>query len=341
MTESKAERAAPLEVGGQLVAPGERLRFDLPAALLPTGTQLQIPITVVNGMKAGPRLWLSAAVHGDELNGVEIIRRVLDRLKDPLRTGAVIAVPIVNVFGFIGQSRYLPDRRDLNRCFPGSPRGSLASRMAHLFMTKIVACSTHGIDLHTASLDRSNLPQVRGDMTDPQTRRVAEAFGAPAMLHSSARTGSLRAAASRRGLPAIVFEGGESQRFNEAVIDVGVRGIFSVMRELGMISKSPGGKRVPSALLKESSWIRAKRGGLLRLTVSEGATVEAGQDMGTVADPFGADGVRIRAPFRGLVIGKTNNPVVHGGDPLIHLGRLPRPQPTSEGVDESLPDRGW
>lgn len=330
MTASKASRNEPFECGGYFVAPGQRLRFDMPVALLPTHTQLHIPVTVVNGLKSGPRLWLSAAVHGDELNGVEIISRVLNRLEDPLRCGTIIAVPIVNVFGFIGQSRYLPDRRDLNRSFPGSMRGSLASRVAHLFMTEIVARCTHGIDLHTAAVDRSNLPQVRGDMTDPETRKLAEAFSAPAMVQSPPRPGSLRGAATKRGQPVLVFEGGEAQRFNEPAIDAGVRGIFGVMHSLGMVPKSLRGKRFKTTLVEESSWIRARRGGLWRLLVEEGETVKSGEALGIIGDPFGADRITIRAPFDGIVIGKTNNPVVHGGDSLVHLGKL------STAEDESL-----
>ena len=326
MTASRAKRVEPFEIGGHFVAAGQRLRFDLPVALLPTHTQLHIPITVVHGMRPGPRLWVSAAVHGDELNGVEVIRRVLDKLDDPLRAGTVVAVPIVNVFGFIGQSRYLPDRRDLNRCFPGSARGSLASRIAHLFLHEVVERCTHGIDLHTAAEDRSNWPQVRGDMTDPETRELAEAFGAPVMVQSATRSGSLRYAATKRGQPVLVYEGGEAQRFNESAIRVGVRGILGVMYKLGMAKRPDRAKRQPLKLVEESSWIRARRGGLLRLRVAEGDTVECGETLALISDPFGADELALRAPFDGVVIGKTNNPVVHGGDSVVHLGRFVRLQ---------------
>jgi uncharacterized protein len=323
VTASKAKRNEPFECGGYFIAAGQRLRFDMPVALLPTHTQLHIPVTVVNGLKPGPRLWLSAAVHGDELNGVEIISRALGQLKDPLRCGTIVAVPIVNVFGFIGQSRYLPDRRDLNRSFPGSLRGSLAARIANLFMTEIVERCTHGLDFHTAAVDRSNLPQVRGDMTDPETRRLAEAFNAPVMMQSPTRPGSLRGAAAKRGQATLVFEGGEAQRFNESAIGTGVRGIFGVLHTLGMVAKPPRGKRTKTILVEESSWIRARRGGLWQLQVDEGETVKSGEALGIIGDPFGADRITVRAPFDGVVVGKTNNPVVHGGDSLVHLGKLP------------------
>lgn len=307
------------------MAAGHRLRFDLPAALLPTHTQLDLPLTVLHGRKPGPTLWLSAAVHGDELNGVEVIRRVVDRLDEPLRRGTLIAVPIVNVFGFIGQSRYLPDRRDLNRCFPGSARGSLAGRIAHLFMTEIVQRCTHGIDLHTASTDKTNLPQVRADLDDPETLRCAEVFGAPAMLHARTRDGSLRAAATKHGVAVLLFEGGEPQRFNGKVIDVAERGVLNVMHSLGMIRRINKRRVPPTVRIDESAWVRARRGGVLRLKVENGTWVEQGGALGTVSDPFGDDEVTVRAPFAGIVIGHSLNPVVHGGDAVAHVGRVAGP----------------
>lgn len=329
MTASKPE---PLEIHGFRVAPGEQQRFDLPVALLPTHTQVHLPVTVVNGRRPGPRLWLSAAIHGDELNGIEIIRRVLARV-DPLELhGALLCVPVVNVFGFLQQSRYLPDRRDLNRSFPGSPRGSLAARLAHLFLTEIVARSTHGIDLHTASNQRTNWPQVRGCLDSPETRRMAAAFGAPAMIHSTLRNGSLRATALRLGIPALVYEGGESLRFDPGAIDVGVRGGRGVMRALGMVRKGPR-KQPPSLLIRRSTWVRARRGGLVRLAVEEGQRVAKGDVLATTSDPLGEDPQVIRAPHAGVVIGHSLNPVAHGGDAVVHLGEV-----ESVGLPE---DEAW
>lgn len=319
MTASKRSSAEPVTIGGHVVQPGERLRFDLPVALLPTHTQLHIPVCVLHARRPGPRVWVSAAVHGDELNGVEIISRVLTELEgEDLLQGTLVAVPIVNVFGFIGQSRYLPDRRDLNRSFPGSSKGALASRIAHLFMTEIVEGCTHGLDLHTAALDRYNLPQVRGDFRDGRVRELAEAFGAPVALDSPTRSGSLRAAAGRLEIPVIVFEGGAALRFNESAIEVGVRGVLDVLRSLGMVKR---GKRKPRPcqFLGKSSWVRARKGGLLRMAVDEGASVEKGQVIASVADPLGADRTPIRAPFDGVVVGTSLNPIVHAGDALVHV----------------------
>ncbi len=322
-----SKRHPPFEIGGQRIRPGERLRFDLPVAWLPTRTPLSLPLTVMHGLRPGPRLWVCAAVHGDELNGVEVIARVLDALEGPLRSGTLITIPIVNVFGFIQQSRYLPDRRDLNRSFPGSKRGSLAGRIANLFMNEIVARCTHGVDLHTGSLEKTNYPQVRGNFHDDEALRLAHAFRAPVMLHSIIRDGSLRGAATRHGVPVIVFEGGEALRFNEYAIDVGVRGVLGVMKDLGLLGKTPAykgrrPKRRPSFLVESSAWIRARRGGLLSLLVHGGELVEAEQPIGRITDPFGEDPFTLRAPYRGLVIGHTNNPVVHGGDAVVHLGQV-------------------
>ena len=321
MIESKAEPWGPLTIGGETIAPGARARFDLPVALLPTRTPLHIPLTVLNGRREGPRLWLSAAIHGDELNGVEIIARVLDRIGETLQRGSIIAAPIVNVFGFMEGMRYLPDRRDLNRSFPGSNRGSLASRVAHIFLTEIVDHCEYGIDLHTAGTDRDNYPQTRGDFHDEETRRFAEAFGAPLMVHSSMRDGSLRAAARKRGIRVLVYEGGQPLRFDEHAIEVGVRGVLGVLRELGMTGRRRRVAPPAQTLIESTSWIRAKSGGVLRLGVRGGQRVTKNQVLGPVADPFGDEEVPVKAPFDGIVIGLATNPVVHGGDAVVHIGR--------------------
>lgn len=223
-----------MQVGGEAVPPGRRRELELPVARLPTDTWLSIPVVVLNGRAPGPTVWLSGAVHGDEINGVEIVRR-LARTLDPRRlAGTVIAVPVVNVFGFVNESRSFPDRRDLNRSFPGSTRGSLAARLAHLFMQEVVSRSDDGIDFHTATDHRTNLPQLRCDLDDPETRRCAVAFGAPMTLHSRLRDGSLREAATSRGIPVLLYEGGEPVRFNEWAIRAGVDGALRVLQELGM-----------------------------------------------------------------------------------------------------------
>ncbi len=236
MTASRAEghRNVAITVGERTVAPGRTARFELPFARLPTGSDASLPVAVVNGRYAGPHVWLSGAIHGDELNGVEIIRRVLRRLEARRLHGAVLAVPIVNVFGFLSESRYLPDRRDLNRSFPGSGRGSLANRLAHLFMTEVVSQCSLGIDLHTATNHRINLPQLRANLDDPETRRLAVAFGAPFAIQARLRDGSLRQAALDQEIGVLLYEAGQAHRFDEAAIQAGVEGVLRVLNELKM-----------------------------------------------------------------------------------------------------------
>jgi uncharacterized protein len=311
-----------IKIGGITVAPGERKRAEIPLAYLPTQTLLALPVTVVNGTQAGPRLWLSAAIHGDEINGVEIIRQVLDRLNPTQLHGTLIAVPIVNVFGFIEQSRYLPDRRDLNRAFPGSERGSLASRIAYLFMTEIVSLCTHGIDLHTASNHRINLPQVRANLNDPETYRCAKAFNAPLLIHATTRDGSLRQAAAVQGIPVLLYEAGEALRFDKNAIAIGVEGILRVMVALGMVELKLTPTSVTPLEVKESKWVRAPRSGILHLNVALGQTVARKQLLGVVADAFGETSVKAYAPCDGLVIGCTQNPLVNQGDGILHLAVL-------------------
>ncbi|MCA9244505.1 MAG: succinylglutamate desuccinylase/aspartoacylase family protein [Phycisphaerales bacterium] len=321
VTRSSANQVAPIEFGDVAIQPGERRRLDLLIGRLPTHTPLHMPLIVVHSKRPGPRLWVNAAIHGDELNGTEIIRIALDRVGDRLSRGTLIAVPIVNVISFIQQTRYLPDRRDLNRSFPGSTRGSLAARLAHQFMNQIVARCTHGLDLHTASLEKTNYPQVRGNLRDPETNRLARAFNAPVIMQSIVRNGSLRDAATRRGVPIIVYEAGEPQRFNPLAIEIGVNGVMGVLKALGMIDFPIERNRRRPMIIQSSTWIRARGGGLLRLTVEEGQSVKAGQELGTIADPFGEHATPVTAPFAGLIIGRTENPVIHDGDAIIHLGQ--------------------
>jgi uncharacterized protein len=317
------ETSPTIEIGGVTVAPGERKRAEIPLAYLPTQTLLSLPVSVVNGTQVGARLWLSAAIHGDEINGVEIIRQVLDRINPATLQGTLIAVPIVNVFGFIEQSRYLPDRRDLNRSFPGSDRGSLASRIAHLFMTQIVSQCTHGIDLHTASNHRINLPQVRANLHDAETYRCAKAFNAPLLIHATTRDGSLRQAADRQGIPVLLYEAGEALRFNTNAIAIGVEGILRVMAALRMIQLELNPTTSVTPLeVQESKWVRAPQSGILHLNVALGQTVARKQLLGVVADAFGETCIKAYAPCDGLVIGCTQNPLVNQGDGILHLAVL-------------------
>jgi predicted deacylase len=326
-------RNQPIEIAGVFVNPGERRRIEIPVAKLPTGTGLHLPIMVINGTKPGPTVWISAAVHGDEVNGVEIIGRVLERTEPRELAGCLIAVPIVNVFGFNAQSRYLPDRRDLNRSFPGFEQGSVAGRLAWLFMQEVVRKCRYGIDLHTGSNHRTNLPQIRANLHDEETRLLAESFGAPVIMHAGAIDGSLRKAATMSGICTIVYEAGEPLRFDDAAIQLGRDGVLRVLHALGMRATRPRHKGVHSALIAKTTWVRALNSGILRLDARLGDKVVAGQHLGIVADAFGDDAAPLTAPDDGLIIGHTNNPLVQAGEAIVHLAAM-----APEGTEATLPE---
>ena len=307
-------------LNGQIVEPGTQRSLDLPVSRLPSGTWMSLPVIITRGARPGPGVWVSAAIHGDEINGIEIIRRVRTIINPATLAGTVIAVPVVNVFGFVIQSRYLPDRRDLNRSFPGSPRGSLAARLAHRFMTEIVEHCVVGIDLHTGSDNRKNLPQIRGDMEDEETLRLARAFAPPLILHSRVRDGSLRGAATRRGHRVLLYEAGEALRFDEDAIARGVAGVMRTLEALDMVEGAPVADRPPAEAFK-SSWVRARRAGLVRVGVDLGESVTRGQPLAVISDPYGEGGARLAAPFDGTVIASVQNPIVSQGDAIVHIAR--------------------
>jgi hypothetical protein len=313
------------KIHGHTIKPGERTTIDLPAGRLYTHAPMTIPVHVICGKRAGPRLFISAAIHGDEINGVEIIRRVLKLPALKRLSGTIIAVPIVNVHGLIDHSRYLPDRRDLNRSFPGTEKGSLAARLAHLFMHEIVAQSTHGIDLHTGALHRSNLPQIRANMDDEETANLARAFEVPVILSSNLLDGSLRASAAEHGIPMLLYEAGEALRFDEVAIRAGVNGITNVMRLLSMLppTRSHSKRRIIEPVVaRSSSWVRAPDSGILRTMVPLGGRVKKDALLAVVSDPFGEREVNITAPVNGIIIGRTNLPLVNEGEALFHIARF-------------------
>ncbi len=314
----------PFTINGTSVNPGNNITIDLPAGRLYTHAPMTIPVHVVCGKHAGPKLFISAAIHGDEINGVEIIRRLLKLSALKRLRGTIIAVPIVNVHGLINHSRYLPDRRDLNRSFPGSEKGSLAARLANLFMKEIVEQSTHGIDLHTGAQHRTNLPQVRANLDDPETEKLARAFEVPVIISSTVRDGSLREAAAEFGIPSLLYEAGEALRFDEVSIRAGVNGIINVMRTLEMLPPKRVSTRKPiePVVARSTQWIRAEDSGILRTMIPLGGRVKKGTLLGVIADPFGQKEIQIIAPFSGIVIGRTNIPLVNEGEALYHIARF-------------------
>lgn len=327
-------RTADFEFGGVTIKPGERASIELPMARLYTSNKMTLPVHVIHGRRQGPVLFVSAAVHGDEINGVEIIRRLLasKAMKD-LR-GTLLAIPVANPFGFIQRARYLPDRRDLNRSFPGSLKGSLAGRIAHLFMTEIVSRCDFGIDLHTGSNFRSNLPQIRACLDDPRTIELAKAFGAPIVVPSELREGSLREVVAALGKPVLVFEGGEALYFNESVIKTGLQGVIRLMRHTGLLPASKRAKHRESIVTDRTSWVRAGMSGIFSRKVQLGDLVKKRALLGTLSDPLGDEREDIISPYTGVVIGQLNIPLAYEGDALIHLARVPDADEAEEALDE-------
>jgi predicted deacylase len=310
---------APFEFADVSVRAGRAATAAVSVPRLVTGTQISLPVRVFHGRFEGPVVWLSAALHGDEIGGVEVIRRVNTRL-DPRRLhGTILSVPIVNVHGFLSGDRYLPDRRDLNRSFPGSANGSLASRVASSFMRQIVARCEIGIDLHTGSDHRTNLPQIRGNLDDARTRELARAFGAPLMLHAGLRDGSLRGAATEAGVTVLLYEGGEAWRFDEDAIRAGTSGTLRVLAHLGMIDADDAPAPREPIECRRSSWVRARRSGIALISAELGQAVTRGESLAVVHDSMGRRLSRASAPFDGVVIGLTQHPLVHQGDALVHV----------------------
>ncbi|GAA6145998.1 succinylglutamate desuccinylase/aspartoacylase family protein [Thalassolituus maritimus] len=307
-----------LEIGGQSIAPGSRVKLELPVAQLATGTPVAMPIQVIRSRKPGPVVFVSAAIHGDELNGVEIIRRLIAKAPK-ITAGSLIMVPMVNVFGVHSQSRYTPDRRDLNRTFPGSEKGSLAGRLAHIFMTEIVDQCDYGIDLHTGAIHRSNLPQIRANLKDPETRQLAEAFGVPVILNSELRDGSLRQIAADQGTRILLYEAGEALRFDELSIRAGVKGVQNVLAALGMMRKRSRKATPEPFAANKSHWLRAPVSGIVRDLKRLGDWVEAGEALAEIGDPYGEVTATLYATRSGVIIGQQNIPLVQEGDAMVHV----------------------
>jgi hypothetical protein len=312
-------RNTPITIGDESIAPGERTTVRLPLADLYTGEAIYMSVHVVCGRRSGPVLFISAAIHGDELNGVEVIRRLLERKALDSIRGTLLAVPIVNVHGFLDQSRYLPDRRDLNRSFPGSRKGSIASRMAYTFVHEIVAKSDYGIDLHTGAINRSNLPQIRANLDDEATRAFARSFGVPVIINANMRDGSLRQCAADRDTPVLIYEAGEALRFDEISIRAGLRGTINAMRHIGMLPQRKNSRAVSPVIASSTSWVRAPASGIVTRKAELGARVAEGQRLAAVSDPLGDDVMPVEAPFDGIVIGRSNLPLAHEGDALFNI----------------------
>lgn len=325
---------APFKMHDASIAPGERKTVTIPLGRLSDHTPMSLSPHIIHGKKDGPVMFASAAIHGDEVIGVEIIRRIvtvkaLNRLR-----GTLILIPVVNSYGFLNLSRYLPDRRDLNRSFPGSPSGSLASQLAHTFLTEIVGPAKYGIDLHSGAVHRENLPQIRADLEDPEVMDMAKAFGASIMLNANLRDGSLRSSAKDIGCKILLYESSEALRFDEVAIRVGVNGILGVMRHVGMLGDTKSKRtKVEPVRSDTSHWLRAPMSGLMRAKKKLGDRVKAGETVAHVSDPLGQVEEPVVARTAGIVIGRTNLPVVNRGDALFHVAKVKSLLEAEEAVE--------
>lgn len=335
--EAETEQIKSFHVLGDEVAPGTIRRLswypDDSADGLPEAT----PVLVAHGKSPGPVLCLTAAVHGDELNGIEIVRELLYDLDAGRLTGTIIGVPIVNLYGFRQNTRYLPDRRDLNRFFPGNPRGSFASRVAYSFFNSVIRHCDYVVDLHTGSFQRANLPQLRADLNNEGVLHLTRGFGATVVLHGDGPQGSLRRAATDAGIPAVVIEAGEPSRFEPDQVAHGVRALRSLLNHLGMMSRFTLW-REPQPTYYESSWVRAEGHGILASRVDLGETVLEGTVLGTITDPITSARWTVHSPYTGRILGMALNQSVRPGYAIYHIGiRKPESELRDSDSADSLP----
>ena len=328
--------AEPLRILGEDVLPGSAQRLSWSATELFEGVPVSTPVLVVNGAFPGPTLCLTAAVHGDELNGIEMVRRVLHDLDPAKVSGAVIGIPIVNVQGFRRGSRYLPDRRDLNRYFPGNPNGSAAARIAHSFFINVIADCDALVDLHTGSFERANLPQIRADLRDPDVVTLTQGLGSMVILHSTPAVGTLRYAATRAGIPTVTLEAGGPSQLELNEVKHGVKSIETLVNTLGMVKKRRFWGE-PEPVYYRSSWVRANNGGILLTDVSLGSTVRKGTLLGTITDPMNNASTELRSPYAGRIIGMARNQVVMPGFAAFHVGIQTDEAPIEKIEDAAVP----
>lgn len=326
--------AEPLVIAGQEIQRGKTYKIDLNTVPLYTDTTMAIPVFVKRGKTKGPTLLVSAAIHGDELNGIEIISRLINSPAIKVLKGTLIAVPFVNGYGVLSQSRYMPDRRDLNRSFPGSKRGSLAGRIANMFLNEIVAKCDYGIDLHTGAIHRSNLPQIRANLDDEVALEMARAFGVPVLLNADIRDGSVRGSAAEMDIPFLLYEAGEALRFDELCIRAGLKGVLNVMRHLGMLSKRRKSSKadVEPLIARQSGWVRASESGFVSHQKALGDYVAKGDVLATIKDPFGVVLGEVKSHAKGVIIGKQNIPLAQEGEAMYHIAYFSKPDDVVENI---------
>ncbi len=309
----------PLTINKQVIEAGESKTVILNSYELHTKTKIEIPVHVIHSKRKGPALLLSAGMHGEETNGIEIIRKIIARKEvQNLKCGTLVAIPVINIVSFLYGSRDLPDGRDLNRCFPGTKNGSLGSRIAYDLMKHILPIIDFGVDFHTGGAKINNFPQLRCVFDFPDNVNLAKKFSPPLIIDSTYRDGTFRKEASKKSKPILVYEGGESMRFDYLAINEGVNGCLRLMTSYKMIDfEIPSN---PSVKIKKDTWVRANNSGLFHMSVNNGAHVRQGDLLGIIFDPFGETEDKLVSPVTGYIIGINNQPVVNQGDALIHIG---------------------
>lgn len=312
---------ADLTINGHTIAPGENVDLELDIARLPQGTKINMPVHVYRSTEEGPVILLSGGMHGDEVNGIEIIRRFIQKgIAKKILKGTVIAIPIINVYGFINFSREVPDGKDINRSFPGNENGSLASLVAHTLTSRVLPLIDFGIDFHTGGASRTNFPQIRYEKGDELGLEIAQSFAAPFTLNSNVIKGSFRETAKNNGKSIVVFEGGETLRIDLKTVEEGIKGICRVLHHFGMLNKSPQPGKTRS--FSSSHWIRAEVSGIFRHKKESGRKVKEGHTIGYISSPINEEeySIKVRSPYSGYIIGHNNFPLVHKGDALFHIG---------------------
>jgi uncharacterized protein len=328
------DQAEAFIIAGQSIAPGSQADVAFPITTMATGTTSSLAVRVLHGARPGPAVFVSAAIHGDEIIGTAIIQRLAQSLKPEALSGTVLLVPVANIFGFISQSRYLPDRRDLNRSFPGSSGGSLAGQLAHIFYREVVARCQLGIDIHSAAIHRYNLPQIRIAAGNRKLIELAMAFGAPVIIESPLRDGSLRDLAQQKGVDMLLMEAGEALRFDRLSIETGVEGVTRVLAHLGMVEADDGLSVVGiPARANRTVWVRAPRGGVMQSARTSGDPVRKGDTLASVAGLFGEEAEPLVSPVDGIIIGHATLPVVHQGDALFHIAAIDHPERVGAQID--------
>lgn len=309
--------------GDQTILPGESKDISLAVSESYSGMTVNIPVHVRRAKEDGPVVFVTGALHGDEINGTGAIRQIVQDEEFVLTRGSVILIPVLNILAFDRHSRYLPDRRDLNRAFPGTEGGSLAGRMARKIFDEIVMRSDYGIDLHSASVRRTNYPNVRGDLKNPEVKRIAEAFGCEVIMDGKGPKRALRREATDAGCVTIVMEAGEVFKVEPGIVEAAVRGVKNVLIELDMLDQQTESPDY-QVTVKKSKWIRAEKGGFLEFHVKPGEVIETGQPISTNTNLLGRDRHTVCAPFNAVVIGMTTLPAISPGDPICNLGMLPK-----------------